>query len=290
MMFVMRFSATSVVQVGVARSGRMFVRSIINDVGGAWVEQWGAANTPKQANLADSVSGRMLTTGSFGLGGNVSATALADFNSAVPTGFWSINVNTQNLPATISNNGSSVLCVRLDNNDAFLTAYSRTAGAVNTFIRRERDGVWSDAFLQYNQSNIVGIVSQTAGTPTGAIIQRGSNANGQFTRYADGTAEYWGTRTVTGVTINPASSGNSNTSFAPADPLTLDLTDKVFSVVRANGFAADGTEVYMIRAEPTQQFLNLGTRPADQFPFLNQIGTRVITSYSYAFRAVGRWF
>jgi hypothetical protein len=142
----------------------------------------------------------------------------------------------------------------------------------------------------YGRSNILGTVSQTAGVPTGAIIQRGSNANGQFTRYADGTAEYWGTRTVTGVTINPASNGNSNTSFAPADPLTLDLTDKVFSVVRANGFAADGTEVYLIRAEPIQQFLNLGTRPADQFPFLNQIGTRVITSYTYAFRAVGRWF
>jgi hypothetical protein len=152
------------------------------------------------------------------------------------------------------------------------------------------DGTWTPYKTAFHRGNIVGTVSQSAGVPTGAIIQRGSNANGQFTRYADGTAEYWGTRTVTGVTINPASNGNANTSFAPADPLTLDLTDKVFSVVRANGFAADGTEVYMIRAEPTQQFLNLGTRPADQFPYLNQIGTRVITSYSYAFRAVGRWF
>jgi hypothetical protein len=176
----------------------MFVRSIINDVGGAWVEQWSGANTPKQVSLTDATFGRMLTTGSFALGGNTSATALADFNAAVPTGFWGTNANTQNLPATISNNGSSVLCVRLDSNDAFLTAYSRAAGAVNTFIRRERDGVWSDTFLQYNQSNIVGTVSQTAGTPTGAIIQRGSNANGQFARFADGTQICFAERNAAG--------------------------------------------------------------------------------------------
>ena len=39
----------------------------------------------------------------------------------------------------------------------------------------------------YTNKNIVGDVSQSAGVPTGAIIQRGSNANGQFTRFADGS-------------------------------------------------------------------------------------------------------
>lgn len=34
---------------------------------------------------------------------------------------------------------------------------------------------------------IVGTVSQTGGTPTGAIIESGSNANGAYTKYADGT-------------------------------------------------------------------------------------------------------
>jgi len=36
-------------------------------------------------------------------------------------------------------------------------------------------------------SAIVGTVSQSGGVPTGAIIERGSNANGEFVRYADGT-------------------------------------------------------------------------------------------------------
>lgn len=40
---------------------------------------------------------------------------------------------------------------------------------------------------KYSPLNIVGQVSQTDGTPSGAIIQRGSNANGEFVRFADGT-------------------------------------------------------------------------------------------------------
>ena len=35
--------------------------------------------------------------------------------------------------------------------------------------------------------NVLGTVSQSGGLPTGAIIQRGSNANGEFVRFADGT-------------------------------------------------------------------------------------------------------
>ncbi|WP_278397756.1 hypothetical protein [Stutzerimonas kunmingensis] len=39
----------------------------------------------------------------------------------------------------------------------------------------------------YQRSNILGTVSQSGGVPTGAIIERGSNANGGYVRFADGT-------------------------------------------------------------------------------------------------------
>lgn len=45
--------------------------------------------------------------------------------------------------------------------------------------------------LFFYRGNIVGNVSQSAGVPTGAIIQRGSNASGEFVRYADGTLDCW---------------------------------------------------------------------------------------------------
>lgn len=39
----------------------------------------------------------------------------------------------------------------------------------------------------YKKSNIVGTVSQSGGTPTGAIIETGTTANGTYTKWADGT-------------------------------------------------------------------------------------------------------
>jgi len=37
------------------------------------------------------------------------------------------------------------------------------------------------------QARILGTVSQSAGVPTGTIIERGSNANGEYVKFADGT-------------------------------------------------------------------------------------------------------
>lgn len=42
-------------------------------------------------------------------------------------------------------------------------------------------------YAAYKKANILGTVSQTAGVPTGAIIERGINANGEYVRWADGT-------------------------------------------------------------------------------------------------------
>jgi len=43
----------------------------------------------------------------------------------------------------------------------------------------------------YQKNNILGIVAESGGVPTGAIIERGSNANGEFVKYADGTMQCW---------------------------------------------------------------------------------------------------
>ena len=51
-----------------------------------------------------------------------------------------------------------------------------------------------DATL-YRRGNLLGTVNQSGGVPTGAVIQRGSNANGEFVRLADGTQIC--TRTIT---------------------------------------------------------------------------------------------
>lgn len=49
--------------------------------------------------------------------------------------------------------------------------------------------------------DIVGTVAQSSGNPTGALIERGSNANGDYAKFADGTQICWST----GLSINPGS-------------------------------------------------------------------------------------
>ena len=39
----------------------------------------------------------------------------------------------------------------------------------------------------YHQGNVLGTVAQSGGVPTGAIVERGSNANGEYVKFADGT-------------------------------------------------------------------------------------------------------
>lgn len=43
----------------------------------------------------------------------------------------------------------------------------------------------------YGRDNLLGTVSQVAGQPTGAVVERGSNANGDWLRLADGTQLCW---------------------------------------------------------------------------------------------------
>jgi hypothetical protein len=134
----------------------------------------------------------------------------------------------------------------------------------------------------YNQGNILGTVSQSGGVPTGAIIERGSNANGEFVKYADGTmickhrilfsnvSLTAGNRSILGDWLSPVAfssapysygvfeSTNSNTSGGPALTLTR------------RGVANDPTYGWS----------------GDVWSF-NQTGT---FNLSFDFIAIGRWF
>ncbi|MDF2621317.1 MAG: hypothetical protein K0S00_3976 [Xanthobacteraceae bacterium] len=61
-------------------------------------------------------------------------------------------------------------------------AVGTLTGAAGSFARFSGTGA-TDAVMQ----SIVGTVSQSSGVPTGAIVESGSNGNGSYTKYADGT-------------------------------------------------------------------------------------------------------
>lgn len=80
----------------------------------------------------------------------------------------------------------------------------------------------------YDAGNILGTVGQSGGTPTGGVIERGANANGEYIRFADGTQICW--RTLTGTT-GAASSWTYPAAFVTAPVVTGSAVATVLSVV-----------------------------------------------------------
>lgn len=79
----------------------------------------------------------------------------------------------------------------------------------------------------YSRDSILGTVSQSGGVPTGAIIERGSNANGGYVRYADGTQICTGAVTVSGTSWAAMVGGGSYSPVASATfPATFTGTPK----------------------------------------------------------------
>ena len=52
--------------------------------------------------------------------------------------------------------------------------------------------LWDYIATLYGKENVIGLVSQVAGVPTGKLIESGLNANGRYARFADGTQICWG--------------------------------------------------------------------------------------------------
>jgi hypothetical protein len=77
--------------------------------------------------------------------------------------------------------------------------------------------------IYYRQNNILGTVTESSGVPTGAVIERGSNANGEFVKYADGTLQMVVPYDVTGgnTAIGDLFRTDDITVTFPATPTTF---------------------------------------------------------------------
>ena len=63
----------------------------------------------------------------------------------------------------------------------------QSAGNQRVWVRGYTGGLWGQWREIYHAATVIAAVSQSGGVPTGGLIERGSNANGQFVRFADGT-------------------------------------------------------------------------------------------------------
>ena len=64
---------------------------------------------------------------------------------------------------------------------------ARANGAVSAPQGLEATALSVNGSPVYTRGTILGSVGQSGGVPTGAVIERGTNANGEFIRFADGT-------------------------------------------------------------------------------------------------------
>tara|TARA_R110002049_G_scaffold23545_10_gene83639 strand:- start:29035 stop:29529 length:495 start_codon:yes stop_codon:yes gene_type:complete len=123
---------------------------------------------------------------------------------------------------------------------------------------------------------VLGTVSQSGGVPTGALIERDINANGQYTRFADGTQICTGSITITNSATATGSIFTCASEVAWLYPAVFATTSllSVFGSPRSSGAVwARGRA-----ASGAQANFRL-------FSSLSSVG-----AYAVEVAAIGRWF
>ena len=113
-----------------------------------------------------------------------------------------VNVNAASLPNTPSGSiAATTVQAAINELDAEKVAKTAVIAIANGGTGATSANAAADAIGAFRRGTLLGTVSQSSGVPTGAVIERGSNANGEYVRWADGTqicsARYTGTGQIT---------------------------------------------------------------------------------------------
>ena len=233
-----------------------------------------AATANVTTSTTDTTAGRLLKVWDFGLGVGADGqqTPVSDLNSIVATGFYRADSSASNRPSGMGD--GVVLHSAVTATISTQVCQSRSSSAPMVFTRINNSGTWTPWREIYHQGSILGTVSQSGGIPTGAIIERGSNANGEYVRFANGTqiCTRIETRSADGST---ADSGYRSWTF-PAAFATASVATS-FSVSSSAGSSRRMVNLFMI-----------GTTTVGDYRY-DMISPAVETLAEKAL-AIGRWF
>lgn len=143
--------------------------------------------TAVQDSAQDGAAGKLLLAGAFGLGA-ASAPLVANLDATTTlAGTWrTVDVSTTGTWPPVATNAATrlgVLTVTRPDAATILQRWLQTDTATE-WTRRNAGAGWST----WSRSlPVTGTVAMSAGQPTGAVIQRGTTATGDFVRFADGT-------------------------------------------------------------------------------------------------------
>lgn len=263
--------------------GRGFVASADAAAGRTALGLGNAATATVQSSNTDSTPVRLMFTGAFGLGtdGVASRTRPTDCNAATVSGFYAVGGTTLNRPPAAGSSAGLLEVYAWESSatikfQRFLLV--NTGNAVSrTFTRfTDASGVWGDWAEILTQRSILGTVSQSAGIPTGAIIERGSNANGEYVRFADGT-QICTVRRQVNLAIDIAFVGGFRSSY---ESWTYPANFTGTSTTSLQGSAPATAHGLMFQGDGSS-----GVNIAVLAPTSVAAGTRIISA-----SAIGRWY
>jgi len=143
-----------------------------------------ASGAAVQASAQDETAGRLLTVGAFGLGAGGPANLADPTRLDAPAGLYNIAA-ADGWPFD-----GALLQLRRNTGRGLQIAARGSSSAPNAsseiLVRTSGNAFGGWAQLLHSE-NLLGAVSESGGAPTGAVIERGSNANGEYMRFADGT-------------------------------------------------------------------------------------------------------
>lgn len=260
--------------VATGASNRSFRRTYNNGVAAwtAWYEIMTSNNVT--ASDSDTTAGKLLKVGDFGLGaaGTVK-TRVTDLNAITAAGFYV--TNTSATPAPVAGQPGYLWHQDWDGVATNKRQVFFLSSLERFFIRYCISGVWGSWSEVYHNFNIVGTTSQSGGIPTGAIVESGTNANGRYVRFANGTQITHKALTVT-TTIDIAMLGGFR------------------SVSTQTAYAASFAEAPSVTCTPTIDSgvsgvcINVATTTVNIS--LTAISSQASAARTVYVTAIGRWF
>jgi hypothetical protein len=149
----------------------------------------GTAATSDVTTSQTAASG-IVKVGDFGIGTAMTLAPGSNLNSIVDPGEYAFTSGAAlvNAPTTgacfVSVIGRSAYPYQEFRNIYGKSIWTRSAKVANPTTAAADWNNWSPIFTG---ENIVGTVSQVSGVPTGSVIESGSNSNGRYIKFADGT-------------------------------------------------------------------------------------------------------
>ncbi|WP_375687109.1 DUF2793 domain-containing protein [Pseudooceanicola sp. LIPI14-2-Ac024] len=236
-----------------------------------------ATGAAVQANATDGTTGRLLRAGAFGLGTEGwtetgGTWALADLER---TQFSTHAAASAPSDAPAGTDGAALTIAGWEaGRSNFQLWADMEAADTAVYVRIRNDNA---AFNPWSRlvhlGNLLGTVSESAGLPTGAVIERGSNANGEYLRLADGT------QICTTDTLDVSACDTADGALYVSATATWTLPAS-FAAAPVCRFEVDDLSYWASAAAP-------GTTSCD----FRAVGA-VSTAASLALRgvAIGRWF